>query len=113
MTRDISDYINDILNECDYLISRTQYRSFDEFQQSEDLKKAFVRSLEIIGEASKKIPDKIKSEYPQIKWKNISGMRDVLIHDYFGVNYEVVWKTVKERIPELSIAVQNISKKIQ
>ena len=113
MTRDISDYINDILNECDYLISRTQYRSFDEFQQSEDLKKAFVRSLEIIGEASKKIPDKIKSEYPQIKWKNISGMRDVLIHDYFGVNYEVVWKTVKERIPELSIVVQNISKKMQ
>ena len=112
MNRDISDYVNDILNECNYLFKKTKDLTFENFIKNEDLKKAFVRSLEIIGEASKKIPDEIKKEYPRMKWKNISGMRDVLIHDYFGVDYEVVWKTVIERIPELKIVIQKILEKL-
>ena len=108
MSRDIMDYLMDIKNECDYLSNRTHDITFEEFLKNEDLKKAFVRSLEIIGEATKKIPDDIRKQYPQIKWKSISGMRDILIHEYFGVDYQVVWKTVTTRIPELKIVIDSI-----
>jgi len=91
-------------------LSRAKEVSYDEFIKNEDFKKAFVRSLEIIGEAVKKIPEEIKNCYPQIKWKNISGMRDILIHEYFGVDYKVVWKTVRERIPELKDVIEKMIK---
>jgi len=110
MKREVIDYIIDIKKECEYLLSRTKEVSYDEFIKNEDFKKAFVRSLEIIGEVVKKIPEEIKNCYPQIKWKNISGMRDILIHEYFGVDYKVVWKTVRERIPELKDVIEKMIK---
>ncbi|MCD6407689.1 DUF86 domain-containing protein [bacterium] len=110
MKREVIDYIIDIKKECEYLLSRSKEISYDEFIKNEDFKKAFVRSLEIIGEAVKKIPEEIKNCYPQIKWKNISGMRDILIHEYFGVDYKVVWKTVIERIPELKDVIEKMIK---
>lgn len=67
----------------------------------ETLKRATVRSLEIIGEATKKIPADFKVKWDSIKWKNMAGMRDRLIHDYMGVNYSIVWDVVKNKIPEL------------
>ena len=110
MKHEVIDYIIDIKKECEYLLSRTKEVSYDEFIKNEDFKKAFVRSLEIIGEVVKKIPEEIKNCYPQIKWKNISGMRDILIHEYFGVDYKVVWKTVRERIPELKDVIEKMIK---
>jgi uncharacterized protein with HEPN domain len=63
--------------------------------------KALVRSLEIIGEASKKVKDTLKSKYPQTDWKAMAGMRDKLIHDYFGIDYEIVFDAITREIPEL------------
>jgi uncharacterized protein with HEPN domain len=60
-----------------------------------------VRSLEIIGEAAKKVPDGFRDQHPNIEWRSMAGMRDRLIHDYFGVDYELVWDVVRNRIPEL------------
>jgi uncharacterized protein with HEPN domain len=108
MKRTIKDYLIDILNECEYLLERVKIFDYNEFLQNEDLKKAFIRSLEVIGEAVKKIPYEVRKQYPKISWRDMAGMRDKLIHEYFGVDYEVVWKTVREEIPHLKISIANI-----
>ena len=79
--------------------------TFDEFMCNETLKRAIVRSLEIMGEATKKIPADIKLEWNSIQWKNIAGMRDRLIHDYMGVNYNIVWDVVQNKIPDIQIQI--------
>jgi uncharacterized protein with HEPN domain len=72
------------------------------------LKRAFVRSLEIIGEASKQIPDDFKQKYSHLEWRAMAGMRDRLIHGYFGVDYGIVWDVVKNRIPVLHQAIKEV-----
>ena len=72
------------------------------------LKRAVVRSLEIIGEATKNIPESIREKYPEIPWRSIAGLRDVLIHKYFGVDYRNVWKIVKEDLPNLMPKLRKI-----
>jgi uncharacterized protein with HEPN domain len=81
-----------------------------EFNKNELIQDAVIRNIEIIGEATKKISANLKSQYREIPWKEMSGMRDKLIHDYFGVDVEVVWKTVKEDIPYLKSLIQSIDK---
>jgi len=111
MKRIIEDYLEDILKECDYLLDRSKNLTYEKFIRDEDLKRAFIRSLEIIGEATKKIPQETRMKYPDIPWRNIAGMRDKLIHEYFGISYEIVWETIKEDIPFLKQKIEEIMKK--
>ena len=113
MTRYYQDYINDILEECNYLLNRSKDLTFSEFEKNEDLRRAFTRSLEIIGEAVKKLPEELKKKNKEIPWKEIAGMRDKLIHDYFGVDYEIIWLTVKEDIPVFRDEIQKIINEIK
>ena len=76
--------------------------------EDETLKRAIVRSLEIIGEATKKIPADFKVKWSNIQWKNMAGMRDRLIHDYIGVNYNIVWDVVTNKIPSISVQINQI-----
>ena len=76
--------------------------------ENEEKKRAIVRSLEIIGEASKKIPADVKLKWNEVQWKEIAGMRDKLIHDYTEVDYEIVWNTVMQKIPQLKEQVEKI-----
>jgi uncharacterized protein with HEPN domain len=69
-----------------------------------------VRSIEIIGEAVKKLPDEVRDNYPDFEWKSMAGMRDKLIHDYFGVDYDIVWDVVTNKIPALKEKIQKIIK---
>ena len=95
------DYLRHIVVEADYLIGQTAGLSYEAFVANETLRRAFVRSLEIIGEAAKKVPPEFRAQYPAVDWRAMGGMRDRLIHDYFGVDYELVWDVVPHRIPEL------------
>lgn len=105
------NYLQHILDECNYIIATMQdVGSFEDLISDEDKKRGVVRSLEIIGEATKKIPADIKYNWKGIDWRAIAGMRDKLIHDYAEVDYDIVWNTVKYKIPELKIAIENILK---
>src|SRR5215217_4057597 len=92
-------YIKHIADECSYIISVSRNLSKDEFLGDETLKRSIVRSLEIIGEATKKVPADFKVKWNSIRWKNMAGMRDRLIHDCMAINYSIVWDVVKNKIP--------------
>lgn len=107
------EYLRHILDETKYLLCEKENLSRNEFVQNETLRRAFVRSMEIIGEATKKIPDDLKQRYPDIEWKAIAAMRDRLIHAYFGVDYDIVWDVVSNKIPTLRQQIEQILEKEQ
>ena len=100
------EYLRHILEEAEYLEAQSQNLYIEDFLDDDTLRRAFVRSLEIIGEATKKLPDQVKQEYADVDWRAVAGMRDKLIHDYFGVDYEIVWDVVVTRIPDLKETVE-------
>ena len=102
MSKEPKDYLRHIQDECVYLISVSENLIYEDFLGNETLKRATVRSLEIIGEATKKIPADFKVKWKSIQWKNMAGMRDRLIHYYIGVNYSIVWDVMKNKIPEMN-----------
>ena len=108
MYKEPIEYIRHFHDECSYILSVSMNLSKDEFIDDETLKRAVTRSLEIIGEATKKIPADLKIKWSGIQWKNMAGMRDRLIHDYIGVNYSIVWDVVKNKIPELHPQISEV-----
>ena len=95
------DYLYHILDECNYLLQAVHDLPKSEFLGDPTLRRAFVRSLEIIGEATKHLPEDLRQRHSVIEWRSIAGMRDRLIHAYFGVDYELVWSVITDKIPAL------------
>ena len=109
MPKDPVEYLKHIRDESLYILSITSKGiTKEEFLNDETLKRAVTRSLEIIGEATKKIPADFKIKWDNVKWKEMAGMRDRLIHDYMGVDYSIVWDVIKNKIPELCQQVVNV-----
>lgn len=101
-------YCEHILAEAEYLTRTSAGTSQADFLADETLKRAFVRSLEIIGGAVKQIPDDFRAENQQVEWRKMAGTRDKLIHDYLGVDYELVWDIAQNKIPGLRKAMEEI-----
>jgi uncharacterized protein with HEPN domain len=95
------EFLQHILDECIYLLKEGDDYTFEDFLNDERLIRAICRSLEIIGEASSRIHPDIKAKYPIISWREMSDIRNKIIHHYFGVDYDIVWDTVKNNIPQL------------
>lgn len=103
--RQYLDYIYDILDSIEKIESFTSNMDYAAFAADDKTVYAVVRALEVIGEAAKKIPDEARKQYPDIPWQKMAGARDKLIHEYFGINIKVVWKTVQESLPPLKPAI--------
>ncbi|MFZ5563516.1 MAG: DUF86 domain-containing protein [Thermodesulfobacteriota bacterium] len=107
------EYIRHMLDEIDYILNRISGLGYESFIRDETLKRAFVRSIEVVGEASKKLPEDIRAMQPDIEWRKVSGIRDRLIHDYFGVDYRIVWDVASNKLPDLRIKLHELLKRLQ
>ncbi|MBT9314000.1 HepT-like ribonuclease domain-containing protein [Leptothoe spongobia] len=104
--RDIRDYLQDILNHIAAAERFINGMTFDDFQSDEKTIFALIRALEVIGEAIKQIPPSLTEQYPDIPWRGFAGMRDKLIHVYFGVKLEILWNTAQQDLPQLQPVIQ-------
>lgn len=113
MKREFRLYLDDILESIVLIEEFTAYMDFDQFFTDEKTKNAVVKRIEIIGEATKNIPKNIRDKYPDLPWKQMARMRDKLSHEYFGIRYDIVWKVVKKRLPEIKLHIKRILKDIE
>lgn len=106
-------FIRHILDEIDFLIDSSKGLEYDGLIKDETLKRAFVRSLEVIGEAAKNISSELRQKHPDIEWRELTGLRDKLIHKYFGVKWEIVWDVVKSKIPQLKERIEGVLEEME
>ena len=111
MSPSLIEFLKHIRDKIRFLVEHTKDLTYDELVDNPVLNKAFVRSLEIIGEASKRIPEETRLDYPELDWKGFAGLRDVLIHQYWGVDFEILWNILEDDIPFAKIWIDKIIEK--
>lgn len=106
--REIADYLNDILDAIVEIEEFIRGMSYEAFVVDKRTINAVIRSLEVLGEATKHIPAAFRNKHPEVPWSKMAGMRDVLIHDYMGVDLKTVWKVAQERLPEIKPLIETL-----
>src|SRR3989344_4765380 len=109
MQKNYKVYFDDVLEAIEKIQNYTKNKSYEEFVKDGLLTDGVIRNLEIIGEAVKNIPSEIKKKHQNVEWKKISGLRDILIHSYSGINLTIVWDIVKNKLPILKNSIKEIS----
>jgi len=107
--RELQDYINDLTEACGDILAFTEGMSYSDFVNDKKTINAVIRCLEVIGEATKKLPASLKDRYPKVPWKQMAGMRNKLVHEYFGVDKQMVWQVVEKHIHDLLILTKEIT----
>ncbi|MFA6687625.1 MAG: DUF86 domain-containing protein [Desulfuromonas sp.] len=103
--RSIQDYLDDILESISDIRTFTPNMGYEEFIRDKKTINAVIRSLEVIGEAVKKIPQEVRQKHPDLPWKAIAGTRDKLIHEYFGIDLQILWETIQSDLSPLEKAI--------
>jgi len=113
MKRDYRLYIDDLIEAIERIEKYAGGLSFEEFSRDTKTVDAVIRNFEVLGEAAKHIPRHIKNRYVALPWKEMAGMRDKLIQEYFGIKLKIVWKTINKRLPQLKRLLKEILKDIE
>lgn len=108
MSLSIADVLKHIRDELEFIANDSKEFTFDSFKADKKTILSYTRSFEIIGEACKNIPEAFRNRYPQIDWKGFAGLRDIIIHQYFGIDYAAIWDTVENEVPETFTAILKI-----
>ncbi len=111
LKRNFSLYLEDMLQSMDRIEEYLSELDFQKFKMNYLVVDAIIRNLEIIGEASKNIPTEVQEKYPEIPWKKMYGLRNLIAHEYFGIDYEMIWEIAKKNLPQNRIDLQKIIKK--
>ncbi len=111
MQKESKVYLEDILVSIEKIEEYTKDCSYQTFAKRNLIVDAVVRNLEIVGEAVKKLPIELKSKHPEVEWKKIAGLRDILIHEYFGVDLRIIWDIITHKIPELKMVIKFLIKR--
>lgn len=107
------EFLQHILDECNYILKVTAGKKSEDVLKDDTLKRALVRSIEIIGEAVKQLDDDFRLRFAHVEWKKIAGTRDMMIHHYFGIDYDMVWEIITEKIPELQHSITDIIEELK
>lgn len=113
MNRNITLYIKDILQNMRDAEEFIRGMNYEQFAADKKTLNAVLRSIEVIGEATKHVPEELRAEYPAVPWKEMAGMRDKVIHAYFGVKVKTVWLVVQERIPSIKPTIEKVLRDLE
>lgn len=108
MSRDPGLFVDDMIRACEKIQRYVAGRLRSVFESDEQSFDAVLKNLEVIGEAAKRLPPEVKESHPEIAWRDIAGLRDIIVHEYFGLDLDIVWDVVESRVPVLLVQLRSL-----